>query len=332
MGAPSGVAWEIAYQCDSNCESCSSLQLSQSIKPLNLENVCKAAENIGRSGVLNVTLSGGEPLLYPHLFEVIKVLRSYGVAVHISTNGGRLREMASDLVALGVSSVTVSLRCLDGPRHDQYYQNFGLYDAMCEGIEKFRVEAMGKAMTRLRFLVTADNYFEMPQVVAKWKEKVDEVCFQPVQDLGPGHVHQPSDPSLLFSPHQRDDFRLVMKELMGRFGAFNTKYNRNMEQAIFAPEQIHKQFTCLVPAFFCKALPNGDIVSCADHLTTQGNLLHEPLVDIWNNSAFQGLRHRCRHRERECACWIQPLQVSFLLPSWAEYLLRLRRSFDVKSA
>lgn len=57
-------------------------------------------------------ITGGEPLIYPQILGLIEAARQRHFHMHLQTNGVLLAGVADDLVALGVSMVTVSL---DGP-------------------------------------------------------------------------------------------------------------------------------------------------------------------------------------------------------------------------
>ena len=89
---PLGVAWELTYSCDCDCAFCATHELQASNGGLTREGVLKVAAALGRSGVSVVTLSGGEPLLSPHLEAVLRIFQDYGVVVSIATSGGATRE------------------------------------------------------------------------------------------------------------------------------------------------------------------------------------------------------------------------------------------------
>ncbi|MBM4283730.1 MAG: radical SAM protein [Deltaproteobacteria bacterium] len=59
-----------------------------------------------------VYVTGGEPLLYPQVVELLAAARSRRLLVHLQTNGTLLAGAAPDLASLGLQMVSVSL---DGP-------------------------------------------------------------------------------------------------------------------------------------------------------------------------------------------------------------------------
>lgn len=61
-----------------------------------------------------VRLTGGEPLLYPQLVEVVEAVRSLGIAkIKLTTNGFLLERVAKNLKEAGLQSINVSLDAVD---------------------------------------------------------------------------------------------------------------------------------------------------------------------------------------------------------------------------
>jgi MoaA/NifB/PqqE/SkfB family radical SAM enzyme len=67
-----------------------------------------------------VALSGGEPLLYPQLLDVLRWVKSRGLRTILTTNGSLLdNRRAAELQLAGVDAVQISLMSLDPAVHDQ---------------------------------------------------------------------------------------------------------------------------------------------------------------------------------------------------------------------
>jgi MoaA/NifB/PqqE/SkfB family radical SAM enzyme len=80
-----------------------------------------------------ISLFGGEPLLYPDLLPLIREVKRHGLTCSLITNGGRLEEMARELVETGVDSIMVSI---DGPSelHDRIRGQSGSYARAAAGV------------------------------------------------------------------------------------------------------------------------------------------------------------------------------------------------------
>jgi radical SAM protein with 4Fe4S-binding SPASM domain len=81
---------------------------------------------------------GGEPLLYPGLFEVIARIRKGGCKVTFPTNGTLLETHAEQLVEAAPTRIWVSL---DGPAQvNDYQRGVGVFDRACRGIDAINRE------------------------------------------------------------------------------------------------------------------------------------------------------------------------------------------------
>ncbi|MBI5820918.1 MAG: radical SAM protein [Verrucomicrobia bacterium] len=89
-------------------------------------------------------VTGGEPLLYPKVAELLREAKRRKFFVQLQTNGTMLDRMAEEVVALGVEVVNVSL---DGPPgvHDRIRTHSGAGERTLEGIK-----ALVDARRRLR--------------------------------------------------------------------------------------------------------------------------------------------------------------------------------------
>lgn len=88
-------------------------------------------------GVRALRLTGGEPLLYPHLDELLQKLqeRQWFEDVSMTTNGSLLGKRAKELQKLGLNRVNISLDAVDGDTFDIRTGRIGELSAVIEGIE-----------------------------------------------------------------------------------------------------------------------------------------------------------------------------------------------------
>jgi 7-carboxy-7-deazaguanine synthase len=73
--------------CNLNCEYCDTKWANEPDVPYTVMNTQELTEFALESGAENVTLTGGEPLLQPHIADLIIVLLKHGLFVEIETNG-----------------------------------------------------------------------------------------------------------------------------------------------------------------------------------------------------------------------------------------------------
>lgn len=74
--------------CNLSCSYCDTKWANQTNAPVNLLTAKQLYDKITESGISNVTLTGGEPLLQPHMEELLQTLSSIPHChIEIETNG-----------------------------------------------------------------------------------------------------------------------------------------------------------------------------------------------------------------------------------------------------
>lgn len=90
------INFHLTNSCNYRCTYCFGKFPDK--EQLTLEQACLAVDNIARyfskNGIADgrINLAGGEPLLYPHLDDLIEYINAYGLKVSIITNGSMLTE------------------------------------------------------------------------------------------------------------------------------------------------------------------------------------------------------------------------------------------------
>lgn len=84
-----------------------------------MNQVLRCVETAVSLGITHFRLTGGEPLCYPKIEEMLcKIKQIKGVdSVHLTTNGVLLKEKAAQLKQAGIDSINVSL---DTPDEKEY--------------------------------------------------------------------------------------------------------------------------------------------------------------------------------------------------------------------
>ena len=118
------------------------------------------------SGVRRVRITGGEPLLYPRVVEMVAYAASLGIDdLALTTNGTKLAKLARPLAAAGLRRVTVSLDSLDAVRFRRITRG-GDLDRVLGGIEAAR--AAGFEEIKINCVVLrGENDDELP-LLTRW--------------------------------------------------------------------------------------------------------------------------------------------------------------------
>jgi MoaA/NifB/PqqE/SkfB family radical SAM enzyme len=88
-----------------------------------LEAITGFLADAADSAIARVFLAGGEPLIWPHVFTVVRQLKDAGIEVVLCTNGIPLNRpgIIRQILDLGVDGVSVSLDSAD-PAHNDHYR------------------------------------------------------------------------------------------------------------------------------------------------------------------------------------------------------------------
>lgn len=131
---PFHMVWLATDACNARCLHCSSNSSRRNPRELSTQEVVDLFGQFAACGVVDVGISGGEPLLRKDLFEILEETRALGLSVGLASNGSTLtHERARRLSVLGIDRYQVSL---DGLRsaHDTLRRWPGLFDRVLETI------------------------------------------------------------------------------------------------------------------------------------------------------------------------------------------------------
>lgn len=132
------VLWALRSPCNLGCRYCyfgtiedhrdsppdRAGQLSHLARDdASLDDVTRFLADAAGSAIARVFIAGGEPLIWPHIFTVVGLLKDAGVEVVLCTNGIPLLrpEITGQIIRLGVDGVSVSLDSA-GPGHNDLYR------------------------------------------------------------------------------------------------------------------------------------------------------------------------------------------------------------------
>lgn len=268
-----------------------------------------------------LTVTGGEPLLYPDIKGLIEATKERDLVLDITTNGTLLKGMADFLVDVGVEMVFVSL---DGPEdvHDRIRGVVGSYGRTIEGIQALVEErdsrgSLGPVVV-INCTMTRDNLHTLPEMVPlalrhnvnllqfihahfnTWEnaELHNRILSPEFAEL---HGLDLVPPSLPHSEYYENEIRPEDLPLMqSRLEEAIKKADGEIPVKILPGLRLHQ----VDPYYFdidypfsrncralwakCRILPDGTVSPCL-HVVA-GNVKDTPLLEIWNGPKMQALR------------------------------------------
>ncbi|WP_114238337.1 GTP 3',8-cyclase MoaA [Dyella sp. C9] len=148
-----------------------------------IERLCRVAASLG---VSKLRLTGGEPLLRPHLAELVERLRRLdGITdLALTTNGVLLARHATELRDAGLDRVTVSLDTLDPALFHRMSGGRGALDEVLAGIEAAHAAGFPRGLKLNTVVQRGVNEASVLDLVERFRGSGIVVRFIEYMDVG----------------------------------------------------------------------------------------------------------------------------------------------------
>jgi AdoMet-dependent heme synthase len=131
---PFHMVWLATNACTARCLHCSSNSAVRMPDELKIDEVRDLIDQLADVGVVDLGISGGEPLIRKDLLQVIVHAKRRGMSVGVGSNGAKLGpERAAGLVSAGLNRLQISLDGL-GAAHDELRRWPGLFSRALQTI------------------------------------------------------------------------------------------------------------------------------------------------------------------------------------------------------
>jgi Fe-coproporphyrin III synthase len=183
------VVWNITRTCNLRCVHCYSDSMAARYPgELDWEQMQAVVEDLAAYQVPSLLLSGGEPLIHPRFFDLIRCATDAGLKLTISTNGTLITpEKAAILKAANVAYVGISLDGI-GAIHDEFRGKQGAFEAAVNG---FKVCHEVHQKTGLRLTLTRHTVTDIERILDFIEDQeIQRVCFYHLVPSGRGSALQ----------------------------------------------------------------------------------------------------------------------------------------------
>ena len=111
------------YKCNMHCSHCCNLSFSKKEREMTVEDVADIARQADELGLAQFNISGGEPLTFSDLDEVIKAIDPQKFHISMSSNGLLLtKEKAKHLKKIGLDKIRISVDSINPEIYNQTRQ------------------------------------------------------------------------------------------------------------------------------------------------------------------------------------------------------------------
>ena len=131
------------YRCNMHCEHCCNLSFTKKDRAMTLEDLKDFARQADELGLAQFNISGGEPLTFPDLDDIIAALDPQKFHIAISSNGLLLtEERAKHLKEIGVDKIRISLDNFDEEKYNETRHQNGAYNKAVQALFHAREAGM----------------------------------------------------------------------------------------------------------------------------------------------------------------------------------------------
>jgi putative heme d1 biosynthesis radical SAM protein NirJ2 len=281
------ISWNITKECQLKCRHCYRDAGTKQKDELTTAEGLDLIDEIARAGFKILILSGGEPLLRPDVFDLVRHAVARGVRAVLGTNGLLMtREMARALKAVGLARAGISLDSTSESVHDDFRQEQGAWRGTLAAMQICREEGLD---FQVHTTVTAYNYKDVLRVTDLAVEsgaKAHHIFFLVPAGRGKGMGALVTD----------DQYKGLLTRILEKQKEVPIEL-----KPVCAPQFVplakdiglstRFQRGCLAGTSYCVILPNGDVHPCPYFPVRAGNVREEKFSVMWReNGLFKELR------------------------------------------
>jgi len=287
------VLLELTYACNLDCAFCYN-DLSIGGQRLSLEQYRELLEGLASLGVLNLSLSGGEPLAHPRFFAIAAHAKSLGFVIRIKTNGHAVQEAVARRIREEVDPflIEVSVHGASTETHDRQTRVAGSFDRLLGNIRTMK--SLGLRV-KANSVLTRWNEHEVEGMLALFDEL--DVPFQIDPEVKPKDDGDQTPLAIEASPEGQARYLRALEARANRDGPVtNARPLAEARKAIVAGTDKH----CGAGSNTIAIDPYGRVFPCVQWRVPVGDLHQQSIDEIWTGSrALREVRETTRAVRRK---------------------------------
>jgi MoaA/NifB/PqqE/SkfB family radical SAM enzyme len=272
---------ELTYHCNLNCYYCYNDRAKRG-KPLSLSQYRTLLEDLARMQTLFLMLTGGEPMVHPHFFEIGAMTKDLGFVVRVRTNGHTLNPRNVERLQREVDpyAVEVTLHGATAEVHDRQARVPGSFERLIRNLRGARAAGLRCAMVATP---TAWNEHQVAAMIALGDELDVPLRFQ-----GPVAPRDNGDTGPLSIQPARETWDRIEALVAERLARAAAGELERLIAAVAADDGAEAPATCSVGVAGVDIDPFGNVQACMHLQESAGNLHQQSIEEIWDRSPVFG--------------------------------------------
>jgi radical SAM protein with 4Fe4S-binding SPASM domain len=288
---------EFNRNCNFNCIYCYVQNDSNGRKELSREEICSVITQARGLGARKIIILGGEPMLYPHIMEMIEFIKNLGMDIELFTNGTNITlSTAKRLSELGVI-VALKMNTTDEKLQDFLSGRKGAYRHIQEAFKNLKDAGYPySAPLGISTIICRQN---IEDLIKMWEWMREQGITPYIEMITPQGRAKENDLLEIGPERVRDLFYRISEIDRQKYG-----YHWNPQPPLVGGRCLRHQFSCAVTAY-------GDVLPCIGVTLPVGNVRESNLADILKDSEIihelrnyrKTIKGPCSKCERSNECY-----------------------------
>lgn len=260
--------------------------------------------DLERLGTRTLLLLGdGEPFLYPHLFDFIRLGKRHRLHTTVTTNGTLMDdERIEQVINSGLDAIQVSLWSATPESYTRHYPGTdpSNFERVLRGLK-----ALSSARAERR---SRNPYLILLNPIDRFNFRDAETMADLARDTGcdalsftPFRTHRGVLDRYALSPQEQEELRQRMIALKKRVEAWGMGHYIDRFLARSGFPEVRDNLPCYICWFHSRVKVDGTVLYCARSAMGLGNLGTQPFAEIWNGPTYRTERIK-RLAARGCDC------------------------------
>ncbi len=326
---PKWIVFQLTKRCNLKCKMCyewgqhGSYTKEDRKSDLDFKVIEKIIDSTSK-GNPKYEFFGGEPLLYPGIFELIKQIRNSGCNIDFPTNGTLVEKYKKELIESGPNCIWISV---DGAREiNDQQRGTGVFNKVIKGIQSLNdlKTSLNKNFPKIgiTYIITKHNHKHIANFFIN-EFNVDQIDFiniefqryLTIQEYNNYVARLKTDFNICEAVSAKgyiqkiDDFAKIdfqdVEDQLTVLKKFCKSKNvpLNITPGLKNAEDIQKYFsakwdetsvwkkTCVLPWVHVEISANGDVTTCPTiYDMPLGNVYESNILDIWYGERIKNIR------------------------------------------
>lgn len=292
-------------ECNLQCKMCGNSwrnQIFNENKLLSFNDWISVIDSAKKLNTKVISITGGEPLLFPKIFEILNYINKSGISANLCTNGTLLTENnIIQLTKAKVKSFSISLDAPNAKLHN-FIRGDDCFDKIISGLQKLKY-AIPTANISINFVINHLNYKKMVEMIQFGKELgVNKINFAPIHK-NLQHKYKPDNEFQNLYFNKEDIFELTQELQKLKVAAKKAKMRisstRFLDGISDFYTKINRQQKCYAGYVSCSIDSWGNVSPCADINGTE-SIHNKSLELIWKSDEFRKLRGKVNNCNKPC--------------------------------